>query len=84
MNWRYKVNFRHLLGEDDSQESMLRAAGGIRKELSSLPIFSRLTSRILDDLQGAAELGNLDWFNASLGRLWDWCDANSVWVELDA
>lgn len=29
------------------------------------------------------ETPDLEWFNAVLSSLWDWCDHFNVWVELD-
>jgi hypothetical protein len=38
---------------------------------------------IVEELQDAGESGECDWFNAVLAGLYDWCDSNSVWIELD-
>lgn len=81
--WNYRINIRQYLTEDQSKESMLEAAKGIREEVRKLPPgISRHAVDSLDKIQKAAEAGEIDWFNASLGRLYDFFDEYRVWVEL--
>jgi hypothetical protein len=82
--WRFNLNFREFLGEGESKEDMLKAAAGIRLEIGrKLP--ERLVKEagsILSKMDEAAKVGELDWFNASLDRLWSYFDQERVWVEL--
>lgn len=83
MKWNYRLNIRQYLTEETTQEAMLAAAKGIRQEVAKLPPgLSRRANGILETVDKAAQTGVLDWFNASLSRLWDWFDNNAIWVEL--
>ena len=81
--WRYKLNFRESLGEGESKEDLLSAARNIRLEVGrKLPeSLVKQAGPALAKMDSAAELGELDWFNASLERLWDFFDENRIWVE---
>jgi hypothetical protein len=81
--WLYKVSIRRYLDVDgESQEDMVRAAKGIRGEVAKLPGGLALGAKpLLDKLDNAATANELDWFNASLERLWDWFDENRVWAS---
>lgn len=81
--WSYRIRIRQYLTEDQSKESMLRAVNGIREEVRKLPPgISRYGIEPLKKMHQAAEAGEIDWFNASLGRLYDFFDEYLVWVEL--
>ena len=79
--WIYRVQFRHLLTDDDSPAAMKRTATGIARALKTVPIISTEQNRILADLRAAAKTSKVEWFNASLAELWDWLDANRIWVD---
>ena len=80
MRWLYHVKFRQFLnGEVTSARDLADRAKGIREALANVP---RKCPEILDELDAAAESGRVSWFDASLSRLWDWCDDNSVFVDL--
>lgn len=79
MRWKYRLNIRQYLTEDESRESMLRAAAGIGKEVSLLPVWPKAAS-IMSELSEAADRGSLTWFNAVLDKLWDFCDEEKIWV----
>lgn len=80
--WQHRIKIRQYLTGGESREDMLSAEAGIRKEverINGLPIARALEA--LDDMKAAAKAGKIDWFNASLNRLWDWFDTWGVWVE---
>ena len=81
--WDYTVDIRKFLTEDTSRQSMLQALDGIRQELASkLPpnILERAAPK-LSEMDEAAKLGRLNWFNSSLDDLWDFFDENKIWVD---
>lgn len=84
MDWRFRLNFREVLGEGESQEDMRKAVAAIRLEVGrKLPeSLAKQAGVKLSKMDRAAEAGELDWFNASLEGLWDFFDQNRVWVEL--
>lgn len=82
-NWKYRVDIRKHLTDDESKEAMLTAVTGIENEVKVLPgWFAKELQSILSSMRKAAEADELPWFNASLDRLWDFFDANNIWVEL--
>lgn len=86
-SWKYKVNIRHYLEpvEDDDPQKLKKlkeAALGISQEIKRLVIWPS-AEKILVDLSKAADTGMVLWFDASLDKLWDWCDENRVWVEAE-
>ena len=82
MNWKHKIQIRHYLTDDSSQESQILAAAGIKSEIEKLPkVINEEGLEICEELKEAAEEGDLEWFNNVLNCLWDWLDYESIWVD---
>lgn len=81
--WDYTIKIRHLITGDTSQESMNALIIGIRQEILKLPIlYIDPAEHILKEMQQAADLDDIDLFNVSFNRLWDWFDDHRIWVDL--
>lgn len=80
--WAHTVDFRKFLGDGEDREAMQAAVLGIKEELArKLPEkLNRQLALILAEMSQAADLEKLEWFNASLNRLWDFLDRHRVWV----
>jgi hypothetical protein len=82
MIWKYKLEIRQYLTEDSSKKSQIAAAKGITGEVKKLPDPLRINGLYLCvELMKAAKTGKIEWFNASLSKLWDWFDDEKIWVE---
>lgn len=87
--WLVTVNIKDLLGEDESPEAVIAAATGIRQRmanLSSSPLANDLDlmalGDILSDFADIVEAPDVSDFNGVLDGLYDWADANRVWLGL--
>ena len=79
--WLYRVDFREALTDEVDGRSMKEADVKITSELRKVPIFSSKKEELLDSLAIAAEMEDLDIFNAVLEKIWDWMDQERVWCE---
>jgi hypothetical protein len=82
-NWKYTVNIKQYLSEDDSAEAIRKAARNIHNILTE----SNIPPEVLRDV--AYEIGyigysfeqpSLEEFNFLLDNLYDWADSNNVWL----
>lgn len=97
-DWRYKITGlrRHLSG-DESPEGIRASATGVGTVLENF-IFRHPSldeyeveklREIIEEMRDAGGVGDtdnapdLEWYNAVLDAMWEWMDANDVWVELD-
>lgn len=93
--WRKRVALKDLLSDDDSDEATRKAAGEFVKRLKRLPEYEsdfeleQIVSEF-EDIASADSAGDdafggrfslCDWFNAVLANLYDWADAERVWIE---
>ena len=82
MVWKYEVDFRKFLTEDDSQEAMEKAAKGIEESFSELPEeIKKELLRLCKELQTAATNDNPCWFNLTLDTMYDYMDKERIWLK---
>lgn len=88
--WNYSLDIEQYIGEDTTNEDIVKAAHGVVTELKKLP------SQLLDDeIMGLVYEFNeivqcdhvedenkylLDSFNYYLSMLYDWADLHRVWT----
>ena len=78
--WTKTVNIKPFITEDDSDAAAKACATGIRALLVKRIIDYDFDFQIiLDDLETAETCGDV---NDILERLYDWADANNVWLGL--
>jgi hypothetical protein len=80
MNWQEKVNFRDLLKEynldaDDELAEVERVKPLWIERFNSIPCLESFIPSI-KKVKTEAQ------FNKLLNRIYDFCDANRIWVEL--
>lgn len=92
--WRKTVQLKDVLDADSSDGAVRVAATEIAKRLKRLPEWEQdfdLEQIVgeFDDISHEASTGNdvfggrftlCDWFNAVLSNLYDWADAERVWI----
>ncbi len=80
--WTKTVNIKPLITEDDSDEAAQRCATGIRALLVEHIIdYDGDFQMILDDLEAA---DTCEGVNYILDALYNWADANNVWLGLQS
>ena len=78
--WTKTVNIKPLITKDDSDTAAKTCATGIRALLVEHVIdYDYDFQMILDDLEAAE---NCEDVNYTLDALYDWADANNVWLGL--
>lgn len=95
--WRKTVFLKDLLGDDSSDAATRIAAEGFVKRLKRLSEYEsdyeleQIVSEF-EDIAHADSTGNdvfggrftlCDWFNAVLSSLYDWADAERIWIGGD-
>ncbi len=79
-NWKKTVNIKPFIPEDDSDEAAQKCATSIRALLiENIIDYNYDFQTILDDLEAA---DNCEGVNYILSALYDWADANNVWLGL--
>jgi len=76
VDWKHTLKIKHLLGDSALDEAAQRAA----KEIASVI----KTKSFMEDWLYLNEIGDAadsDDLNAMLADLYDYCDANLIWVE---
>ena len=82
VNWQVKVKgIRPLLTDDNSDENAKETGKKVYQILTSQR-YSRYF-RDFEDLDEFLYLEGLDHFNDILDRLYDYCDDNLIWIDLD-
>ena len=97
-DWRYKITgLRKHLSGDESPEGIRASATGVATVLETFlekhPDVSEYQvdnlREIIEEMRDAGGVGDtdnapdLEWYNAVLDAMWEWMDANDVWVELE-
>lgn len=87
VKWNVRIKgIRSLLGEDDSIENSKKVGKEIYKILTSnkyskhFEDFGLETVRELDEFNNIIDCENL---NSILSDLYDYCDANLIWIDFD-
>jgi len=79
MNWKQKLEIKHLLtGKEDPEavDNSMRAIADVIKTKEFMTGFDhRDFYNVLDDIDP------LNFANQSLDDLYDYCDFNKIWVE---
>lgn len=77
--WERRIQLREFLGDDDSADGIKKSAEGI---LSRLPASAptRQISKAKDMADEDPETALLV-FNDGMDKIYDWADANRVWIE---
>lgn len=83
-NWRLTVDLGNLLSADAGL-TLEERADGIHKVFAASGLYkpwngAGLLSRV-EQLKEYAKTGDPDVFDVALGRIYDWCDAELVWLE---
>jgi hypothetical protein len=78
MTWKQRVKIKDLLTEEETPEAIKRAADGIIQRLPWAPTNRLAKAR---DMADADPETALLVFNDGLNRVYDWADANRVWLE---
>ena len=81
--WKYKVDIKQFLNDDDDS-NFGDIATNIIKELRSVfkPGQSQSLDSIIWDLEAFNNDDDVDDFDVTLTDLYDWADANYVWLGL--
>lgn len=94
--WRSRIQLKHLLDDDDlSEENVRHIACSFHKRLEAWRTRrarSRCPGRFdLDELESISDEfhsiavmtdgGDHTWFNNVLAALYDWADAQRVWID---
>jgi protein involved in polysaccharide export with SLBB domain len=83
--WRKTIRLKHLLSSDDSPENARRVAGKVARVLLREPEYEHGDVEfgyIADEMLLLAESddGTCADFNEILADLYDWADAERVWI----
>ena len=91
--WKRTVQLKDLLSEDGAAANTRRIAGQVAARLKRLPYYEEGGiddfSSTVEEFEGIAESTDddyeLDWrpvdhFNACMSALYDWADAERVWI----
>ena len=78
--WEHKVKIRHLFvgKEDPTEEELTHSMNAIGKALEESNVFKEFDW--LDYFQN--QFSSLDEANDLLSSMYDFADANSIWIEL--
>lgn len=97
-DWKHRISgLRKHLNGDESLEGIRASATGVASVLETLlekhPDLGddqvETLLAIIEEMRDAGGVGDtdnapdLEWYNAVLDAMWDWCDGNDVWVEWD-
>ena len=84
MRWKHKVRFRHLMVNDGTHEGMQAALNRIADELEPNPLFAGFSFAPFRRLPpGDLVFSHADYADRFMEWLYEFCDANAIWVELD-
>jgi len=87
IKWRVKIKgIRTLLTEDDSVDEAKRVGKEIYKILTSnlyKSYFRNFESQTTRELEEFNQIVDCEDLNGLLNDLYDYCDANLIWIDLD-
>ncbi len=75
--WKRTVKIKHLLTDEETPEAIKKAADGIISRLPDAPTAKLEKARDMADSDPETALLV---FNDGLSRVYDWADANRVWL----
>lgn len=78
MGWKRTVKIKDLLTDEKTPEAIKNAAEGIIQRLPSAPTTKLAKAR---DMADADPETALLVFNDGLSRVYDWADANRIWLD---
>lgn len=80
MAWRYKINIKPFLTEDESLEAIKAAYDGVTKELKKVPIPAPRSWKRYAEMAIKEEDFNI--FNMALDALYNWADHERIWMGM--
>lgn len=82
-NWQHRVKIKHLLTESEDHKSVQASMNAIHAVISKDSWFNRFTSmaKFRKIPKGNDVLGPVDYANRLLNRLYDYADANLIWID---
>ncbi len=83
MSWTHKVKVKHFYTEKEDLESIQTSMTAIGDVLDKTPCFMSFlfTSMFHAIPKGDDVFGPVDYANRLLGRMYDFADANRIWIE---
>lgn len=83
MNWIHKVKIKHFLTEEEDYESVQKSMAAIADVLYQTPCFVGFKQKykFKEIPEGNEVLGPVDFANKLMERLYDYADANAIWIE---
>lgn len=78
--WRYRLNIKPFLGDDDDRATFEAAYNGIKAELAKLPPGLHAPDAFDEYAKLAIEREDADIFNLGLDALYDWADEERIWM----
>lgn len=82
-NWRHKIKIRHLFTKKEDYLSVQSSMNKIADVLENDCWFRGCTwiENFRKIPKGSDIMAPVDYANKLLDRMWDYCDANDIWVE---
>lgn len=84
-NWRHRVKIRHLFVTEEDHASIQKSMNSIADVLEKDSWFREF--HYLEDFHSIPEgdhiLGPIAYANQLIDMLYDFCDENLIWIELD-
>lgn len=88
-SWKHRVNVAQAFQSDDLTfeqrrdhcVQQLRTLSFWPKDLYELARADESTLRLWDLVDELADTDEEDWFNSVWNQVYDWADANDVWIE---
>jgi NAD-dependent dihydropyrimidine dehydrogenase PreA subunit len=78
VQWKHKVKIRHLFTEEETSEAVNQSMTAVGNVLRADTWFKNF-----EHLDRFFEVDDLDEANDLLGLMYDYCDRNAIWVELE-
>jgi hypothetical protein len=76
VNWQHRLKIKHLFTESDDPVEVKKSMTAIARVLDSTACTMSMPGR-----ERCAKLSDIDKANRFLSQLYDFCDANLIWVE---
>ena len=83
MNWKHKLKIRHLLVSEENDEGIKKMLIDIGDELKKHSFMDNFNVSLFYEVEdNLGIMTHLDYINELLQRLYDYCDANAIWIEI--
>lgn len=81
--WNHKIRFRDLLTDDGSHKAIQSSMTAIADHLERDPYMTGFSFEHFRQIpQGDDVVGPVEYANTLLNRLYNYCDANHIWIEI--